>query len=279
MPKKRCLIHSILIYKENRSLALEINNLKADLDNRNSDIGNLHELIEKIQEDKTKLTRKISKLLDNGKTYYFFKAELNDQMINWFLWLERELVQELDNLKAAGRRSTSNTSRVNGSNNNNPKSLTAKLDSHIKNIENERDFFKQEVDTLQKLLKAAQYDCKQICNTSRLNESRSSSNVRLSSSTHRSRKEAIKSPSRNKSSSPTSGVNNNNQRCYICAGNLHKPSTSTSPLRNTDEVRQLRRERDELQGLLDKFERHMTEVGLPFISSNVDRTICKLVCI
>ena len=154
MPKKRSIIHSILIYKENRSLAVEINNLKADLDNRNSDIGNLHELIEKIQEDKTKLTRKISKLLDNGKTYYFFKAELNDQMINWFLWLERELVQELDNLKAAGRRSTSNTSRVNGSNNNNPKSLTAKLDSHIKNIENERDFFKQEVDTLQKLLKA-----------------------------------------------------------------------------------------------------------------------------
>ena len=182
-------------------------------------------------------------------------------------------MQELDNLKATGRRSTSNTSRVNGTSN--PKSLTAKLDSHIKNIENERDFFKQEVDTLQKLLKAAQYDCKQMSHTSRLNESRSSSNVRLSTSNHRSRKESLKSPSRNKSSSPTSGVNN--QRCYICAGNLLKSSTSTSPLRNTDEVRQLRRERDELQGLLDKFERHMSEVDCPcFLILNIDRICYKL---
>jgi hypothetical protein len=68
-------------------------------------------------------------------------------------FLERELVQELDAHKS-GRRTASASNRLNTN-----KSLTAKLDSHIKNIENERDFFKQEVDTLQKLLKAAQNEC------------------------------------------------------------------------------------------------------------------------
>jgi len=63
------------------------------------------------------------------------------------------LVQELDSSKNCRR--ISNTSRTNNTN----KSLTAKLDSLIKNIENERDFFKQEVDTLQKLLKSAQHEC------------------------------------------------------------------------------------------------------------------------
>lgn len=63
------------------------------------------------------------------------------------------MVQELDSSKNCRR--ISNTSRTNNTN----KSLTAKLDSLIKNIENERDFFKQEVDTLQKLLKSAQHEC------------------------------------------------------------------------------------------------------------------------
>ena len=78
----------------------------------------------------------------------------NKYIVSFYCWLfnndfliERELVQELDAYKSGKRASTSN------------KSLTAKLDSHIKNIENERDFFKQEVDTLQKLLKSAQHDC------------------------------------------------------------------------------------------------------------------------
>ena len=67
----------------------------------------------------------------------------------------------------------------------NNKSLTAKLDSHIKNIENERDFYKQEVDTLQKLLKTANSEI-QIFSTGKLNRSNSFN--------HKSRKET-KSPS------------------------------------------------------------------------------------
>ena len=79
------------------------------------------------------------------------------------------MVQELDSSK--NNRRISNTSRTNNTN----KSLTAKLDSLIKNIENERDFFKQEVDTLQKLLKSAQHEClTRSVSTSRTSSTRKS---------------------------------------------------------------------------------------------------------
>ena len=113
---------------EKRNLINDLKCMQDTLDSKNSEINNLHELIDKIQDDKSKLTKKISKLLDN----------------------EKELVTELDSLKSGKRQAQT---RVNGG-----KSLTAKLDAHIKNIENERDFHKQEVDTLQKLLKAAQHE-------------------------------------------------------------------------------------------------------------------------
>lgn len=180
---------------------------------------------------------------------------------------------------------------------NSQKSLTAKLDSHIKNIENERDFFKQEVDTLQRLLKASNHEhqmrarsasrhaspCQNIiatCTTTTSparrssfnHKSRRDANVMTSRSTSRTNRTKSTSPCRSglvvgtTSSRPTSST-----RCTVCASkttgspirsSVYKITTSTSPLRGyNDEAKQLRRERDELQALLDKFERHMAEVG------------------
>ncbi len=45
---------------------MEIKKLKSDLGDKDLDVNNLHELIEKVQEDKLKLSKKISKLLENG---------------------------------------------------------------------------------------------------------------------------------------------------------------------------------------------------------------------
>ena len=76
-----------------------------------------------------------------------------------------------------------------------------------------------------------------------------------------------KSPSKSPSSKTTTQL-----KCCICSGSklgqspsrINKITSSTSPLRSsltmTDDARQLRRERDELQVLLDKFEHHMAEV-------------------
>jgi hypothetical protein len=41
-------------------------NLRTELEKKNLEIVSLHDLIEKIQDDKTKLSKKISKFLDNG---------------------------------------------------------------------------------------------------------------------------------------------------------------------------------------------------------------------
>lgn len=207
-------------------------------------------------------------------------------------------MQELDSIKS-GKRSMSGLPRGGSSTNlANGKSLTSKLDSHIKNIENERDYFKQEVDTLQKLLKTAQHDYKLTSMTNYYSSHKSpiSQTRRRSSSAHRSRKETDRSPSKrvaSKSRSPSTNHNPiNGTRCSVCAGpagaslsssssamptNIETVSsravhTSRSPSRVTtnitlnnnsnEEIKQLRRERDELQSLLDKFERHMAEVDL-----------------
>lgn len=56
--------------KSNSILNNEINTLKTDLTCRNDEIKNLHELIGKIQEDKSKQTKKISKLIENGNIHF-----------------------------------------------------------------------------------------------------------------------------------------------------------------------------------------------------------------
>lgn len=185
-------------------MSKEMYALKSEIIERNLEIKNLHEMIEKIQEDKTKLTKKISKFVEN----------------------ERDLVKELDSLKLTTRRSTSNLQKSNSNKNLNPK-----LDSHIKNIESERDFYKQEVNTLQKLLKQ---------NDSQVNRSRSNSPSKRS-------------------------LQINGTKCTVC---------SVSPTRQqSSEVKQLKRERDELQQLLDKFERHMSEIqsNIKVLTSERDR--------
>ncbi len=169
-------------------------------------------------------------------------------------------------------------------------SLTTKLDSHIKNIENERDYFKQEVETLQKLLKAAQRDYElrsfntcgtanststtthitdynSPCATTSVIVNTNGSKSRASSN-HKSRIEKDKTNVKGKSKSPSSS------RCTVCANRSSKSPANSNNLRssssnlaqniNNEEIKQLKRERDELKSLLDKFERHMSEVSAQF---------------
>lgn len=115
--------------KENVALENRVNELKCAAEQRGCEADRLSELVAKVQDDKCKQSKRISKLIEN----------------------ERELVTELDAIKSGRKGAVGAGGRT--------KSLTAKLDSHIKNIENERDFFKQEVDTLQKALRNANAQC------------------------------------------------------------------------------------------------------------------------
>ena len=230
----------------------DLDELKLKLREKNGEIDNLHMLVQKIQDDKIKMSKKISKLLENGKK----REESNPVEILFLIFiikLEKELVQELDSLKGNKRANSGGRSKTvkNGSN------LTVKLDSYIKNIESERDFFKREVDTLNELLKS-------------VNPTRSSSSSHTSP--HKSRKEIESKVKRSLSHSP--GAN----RCSVCHSSIGKnksPSPSSSrhqqksilksPSRNSFvddpvELSKVLKERDELKCLLDKFERHMSEV-------------------
>ena len=242
--------------QQKRSLCNELSEMKAQLAGKNNEIASLHELIDKIQDDKSKLSKRVTKLLEN----------------------EKELVQELDYLKNCSRAKSTSSSNLQRSNS--TKSLTAKLDSHIKNIEHERDYFKQEVETLQRLLKSSQSSGQSITVAS------CSPTTRRVSFNHRSRcddddAENTGSPKRAKSGSPGLLIKSN--RCSVCATKCAATSPtrsstvlikSTSPLRQcNEEARQLRKEKEELQCLLEKFERHMAEIqaNVKVVTSERDR--------
>lgn len=84
--------------------------LKSELDDRCTDINNLHALIAKIQEDKTKLSKKISNLLENGKlerklylniiekcifiVYNYQKKSWFERSIHYATWSEHQVADE-----------------------------------------------------------------------------------------------------------------------------------------------------------------------------------------
>lgn len=156
--------------------------------------------------------------------------------------IEKELVREVETLKCLKR----SPSGPGGPNNARNKPLPAKLDAHLKNLESERDFYKREVDTLQELLRTKQ----------------------LQGPSHFSRRESGTSPSA-RSKSPTKANTNRPKstspgksnpmvnRCTVCSGRSISPGQQTLAV---EEIRKLKREKEELKALLEKFESYMEQV-------------------
>lgn len=153
---------------------------------------------------------------------------------------EKELVREVESLRylkrtpSGGQRTTTKTttSTTPGS----------KLDSYIKNLESERDFLRRETETLQELLKTSS-SSSPSCRESRL--STTSGGVRT------------KSTSPGKQSSTVS-------RCSVCACARRRSQSPGAQQQQQqqaiEEIKKLKREKDELKGLLDKFEGYMDQV-------------------
>lgn len=143
-----------------------------------------------------------------------------------------------------------------------------KLDIYVKNLESERDFYKREIDTLKDLLKATQYECDTFKAKAEVYATSGSSAYH---EYHVSRRESQNNTSINKkakSISPCVNMKTTATRCSVCSlriastSNLnnHELYTDDEKRLNFEEIRKLRRERDELKALLDKFEKHMEEV-------------------
>lgn len=164
---------------------------------------------------------------------------------------EKELVREVESLKYL-KRSPSGPGGPNGRN----KPLPTKLDSYVKNLESERDFYKREVDTLQELLRTARSS-----SASRLSR-RESSRGGVGATTRSKSPVKPGTNTRQKSTSPVKTTPTptppHNRSCTVCSGRSMSPGQQHLAV---EEIKKLKREKDELKGLVDNFEGYMEQVN------------------
>ncbi|CAF1022017.1 unnamed protein product [Rotaria sordida] len=250
---------------EKKDLIEEFETLKNQYVERESEVLRLQELLERVQSDKTKLSRRVSKLVLN----------------------EKDLLQELQKCR---RTTKAPTPTASGAPSTKKLSLPARLDIHLKNVEDERDMYKNETETLQKLLheRSLAKSSSSSPSAARLRGRSLSPTPGMRSAV---RRDMATSPviqlgkrsARSSSESPT--------RCTVCGINRNRLSPTRdstayeAQLKNLEEDRdRLRRElnkyrrstrdkdldecqltkalreKEDLQLLLNKFERHMAEI-------------------
>lgn len=223
---------TIAQYKaENQRTNKEISEVKAQLSVKNGDLLRLEELLDRVQEDKKRLSNRCNKMMTN----------------------EKELVLEIERLKRKNGPATT----VNGKK---PKSAT-KLDAFIRSIEEERNYYKDQTEALQKMLRGEIPSRSRSPIRSRPS-SRSSSPVRDA---------ANKSDKKTVAQYETIIRVMEEERDYykkeyevlkaVRKSSSSARATPTKSFTSDDpELSKVIRERDDLKALLDKFERHMAEI-------------------
>ncbi|CAF0894547.1 unnamed protein product [Rotaria sp. Silwood1] len=250
---------------EKKNLIEEFETLKNQYAERENEVLRLQELLERMQSDKTKLSRRVSKLVLN----------------------EKDLLQELQKCR---RTTKAPTPTASGASSTKKLSLPARLDIHLKNVEDERDMYKNETEILQKLLNERLLGKSSTSSpsTTRLRGRSLSPTPGMRSTVRRDMAtspviQLCKRSARSSSTSPT--------RCTVCGVNRNRLSPTKDftsydiQLKNLEEERdrlrrelskykrssrdkdmdepqlaKVMREKEDLQLLLNKFERHMAEI-------------------
>ncbi|XP_052078400.1 testis-specific gene 10 protein-like isoform X3 [Mytilus californianus] len=214
----------------NQSLSIQQAELKQQLSVKNGDLMRLEELLDRVTEDKKRISHRVNKLMAN----------------------EKELVLEIERLKKKNGPALTKKGKT-----------SSKLDAFIRSIEEERNYYRDQADALQKMLRG------EI-------PTRSRSPVRSRSSSR------AGSPIREAAGTPTSKSDKKTVAQYetvirvmeeekeyykkeyeiLKATKKTISSARATPTKGLDdpEVSKLIRERDEMKALLDKFERHMAEI-------------------
>ncbi|KAK3100318.1 hypothetical protein FSP39_018085 [Pinctada imbricata] len=216
---------------DNQRLSKEYSDAKAQLSVKNGDILRLEELLDRVQEDKKRLSHRVNKMMAN----------------------EKELVLEIERLK-----------RKNGPASGKKGKTSSKLDAFIRSVEEERNYYKDQTEALQKMLRG------EI-------PTRSRSPIRSRPSS-RAASPARETPTPSKAEKKTVAQYETiirvleEERDYykkeydvIKAVNLKRSTSSAraTPTKLTSEdpeVSKIIQERDDMKALLDKFERHMAEI-------------------
>ena len=130
--------------------------------------------------------------------------------------------------------------------------LPSKIDAYVKNLESERDFYKREIETLTELLRTASSSKRSTTPTNRVSRRES---LRSKSPA----KSPVNGIQRQKSSSPVKSTPTpTTNRCSVCSGRSTSPGGAQQMA--IEEIKKLKREKDELKALLDKFEGYMEQV-------------------
>jgi hypothetical protein len=187
------------LFKDKKKLIDELDTVTSRCTERDRECARLQEYIERMQNDKTKLSRRVSKLVLNGKHTTRMCVERRPIDFN----LEKELIEEL---KKCRRTTKAPTPTATGK----KLSLSARVDLHLKNVEDERDMYRNEMDILQKLLNERTHTANTMNVRAR---SLSPSIVRRDTGTSPVSHLTRRSPS-NGHRSPT--------RCTVCNNNRHR---------------------------------------------------------
>ncbi|PAA88260.1 hypothetical protein BOX15_Mlig021784g1 [Macrostomum lignano] len=233
--------------QDRKKLQDSLNDTKKQAASSTMDNRQLQELIAQQQADKKRLTQRIEKLTAN----------------------ERELVLEIERLRRKGSGANGTTGGKKAS-----AATTSKIEQYLKGIEEDRDYWKHEAEELNKMLRTPAV----------LNGSRSSSPTRLSRTPSKTRLSSPSKPAKTagggksgtrkppQSTEPTlsKGLADAELSRYASTrSRARSPPTRDRPSANNggvgsasddSELLRVKRERDELQALLDKFERHMAEI-------------------
>ncbi|CAF1216613.1 unnamed protein product [Adineta steineri] len=213
---------------EKKNLVEELEASRNQCGERENEIIRIQTLLERTQADKAKLSRQVSKLVLN----------------------EKDLLQELQKCR---RTTKAPTPTVSGASATKKLSLPARLDIHLKNVEDERNMYKAENETLQKLLSERLRGASSSSPSASRLRGRSLSPTPGARTTGR--RDIATSPvmqlgrrsGSNGSTSPT--------RCTVCGINRHRSSPTKDLTAFENQLRNVEEERDRFRRELNKHKR------------------------
>ncbi|KAJ8028410.1 hypothetical protein HOLleu_30630 [Holothuria leucospilota] len=234
--------------QERKNLLSDLSNIKTDLLMKEKEVTKLQDLVDSVQDDKSRLSEKVNKLASS----------------------ERELVLELERIR---KKNKSKTNEV-----------TSKIEDYMRTIEEERDYYKGEVEVLNRILKSRPESLR--------NSIREGSPLRSSKGKNRKPGSPSRSPAKldKKSAAHYESllrVLEDERDFYkqeyetmksLRTSQMRTTSSPQSPQKNKSyidesEIIILRNEKEKLQLMVDKLERHLAEVqsNVKVLSSERDK--------
>ncbi|CAF1107977.1 unnamed protein product [Rotaria sordida] len=221
-------VHHLTTDKKN--LIEELEATKNQYAECQSELIRLQELVDRIQTDKTKLHRRISKLVHN----------------------ERDLLHELQKCRRTTKPAIPSVSTGSSTK---KLSIPARIDIHLKNVEDERDMYKNEVEGLQRLLNERSR-CLSSLSSSRLRGRSLSPTVITRSTT---RRDMATSPVMQYMKRSASSCNASPTRCSVCGSNRNRLSPTKDISSCDTQLKTLEEERNRCRRELRKYKRSPKE--------------------